>query len=113
MKRFAKLFLFITKSRYTLEIKNLPKLDPQSNYLILPNHIAYIDPVFIWCLFAPQKKLRAVATSRFSENIFLRRIFKALETITVEEISKEKKSLNQSSKKIEQAFDDLILALHD
>ena len=104
MKRFAKLFLFITKSRYTLEIKNLPKLDPQSNYLILPNHIAYIDPVFIWCLFA---------TSRFSENIFLRRIFKALETITVEEISKEKKSLNQSSKKIEQAFDDLILALHD
>ncbi len=113
MKRLAKLFLFITKSRYTLEIKNLPKLDPQSNYLILPNHIAYIDPVFIWCLFAPQKKLRAVATSRFSENIFLRRIFKALETITVEEISKEKKSLNQSSKKIEQAFDDLILALHN
>lgn len=112
MKRLAKLFLFITKSRYTLEIKNLPKLDPQSNYLILPNHIAYIDPVFIWCLFVPQKKLRAVATSRFSENIFLRRIFKALETITVEEISKEKKSLNQSSKKIEQAFDDLILALH-
>jgi len=72
MKRLAKLFLWIAKSRYTLEIKNLPKLDLQSNYLILPNHIAYIDPVFIWCLFAPQKKLRAVATSRFSENIFLR-----------------------------------------
>lgn len=112
MKRLAKLFLRMMKSRYLLKIKNLPKLDPKTNYLVLPNHIAYIDPVFIWCIFAPQRKLRTVASAKFSENIFLKRIFKSLRTITIEEILKEKKSLDQSSQKIEQAFDRLISALH-
>lgn len=101
------------KSRYILNIKNLPKLDPQENYLVLPNHIAYIDPIFIWSILAPQRKLRTVATARFSENLFLRWIFKLLGTITVEEILSEKKSLAQSNKKIEQAFNELISALHD
>lgn len=113
MKRFAKLFLLIIKTRYKLIIKGLPKLNPDYNYLVLPNHIAYIDPVFIWSILAPQRELRTVTTARFSENIFLKWIFKLIGTISVAEILSEKKDLNKSNQAIKKSFKELITALHN
>lgn len=112
MKRFAKLFLWIAKSRYNLTIKDLPKLNPNYNYLILPNHIAYIDPVFIWSILAPQRELKTVATARFSENFFLKRIFKQMGTISVAEMLSEKKDLNKNNQAIKESFKKLIVSLH-
>jgi 1-acyl-sn-glycerol-3-phosphate acyltransferase len=71
MKLIAKLFLWIMKIRYNVVIKNLPNFDKDSNYLVLPNHIAYVDPVLMWCIFRPYINIRPVATSDFAKNPFL------------------------------------------
>jgi 1-acyl-sn-glycerol-3-phosphate acyltransferase len=71
MKLVARLMLWIMKIRYKIDIKNFPTFDEDSNYLVLPNHIAYVDPVLMWSIFRPYIKIRPVATSDFSKNPFL------------------------------------------
>jgi 1-acyl-sn-glycerol-3-phosphate acyltransferase len=71
MKLIARFFLWVMKIRYKIEIKNFPTIDANSNYLVLPNHIAYVDPVLLWCIFRPYTNIRPVATSDFSKNPFL------------------------------------------
>jgi 1-acyl-sn-glycerol-3-phosphate acyltransferase len=88
MKLVARLLLWIMKIRYRLEIKGFPSFDDKSNYLVLPNHIAYVDPILMWCIFRPYINIRPVATSDFSKNPFLGWIFKLMNTITIQEIDK-------------------------
>jgi 1-acyl-sn-glycerol-3-phosphate acyltransferase len=71
MKMVARFLFWIMKIRYNVEIKNFPKIEDGVNYLVLPNHIAYVDPVLLWCIFRPYIKIRPVATSDFSKNPFL------------------------------------------
>jgi len=111
MKLIARIFLWIMKIRYKVEIKNFPTIDPNSNYLVLPNHIAYVDPVLLWCIFRPYTNIRPVATSDFSKNPFLWWIFKLMNTITIQEINKWGDS-NQDDT-IKDALKDLIQALED
>ncbi len=99
------------KIRYKIEIKNFPTIDANSNYLVLPNHIAYVDPVLLWCVFRPYTNIRPVATSDFSKNPFLWRIFKLMDTITIQEINNWGDS-NQDDT-IKDALKDLIQALED
>lgn len=106
MKRLAKCFLWLIKARYQLQLKNFPKLDPKCNYLILPNHIAYLDPVLIWSLFAKQRQLKTVATARFSQHKFLKRIFRKIGTISIAESSSE-----TSDQQLKQALNELMTSL--
>jgi 1-acyl-sn-glycerol-3-phosphate acyltransferase len=71
MKVIARIFLWIMKIRYKVEVKNFPTIDNDSNYLVLPNHIAYVDPVLLRCIFRPYINIRPVVTSDFSNNPFL------------------------------------------
>jgi 1-acyl-sn-glycerol-3-phosphate acyltransferase len=71
MKLIAKLLLWIMKIRYNVVIKNFPHFEEKTNYLVLPNHIAYVEPVLLWCIFRPYVNIRPVATSDFSKNPFL------------------------------------------
>ena len=93
---FTKLFLKILSLRYTIVVKGLPQRDSDVNYLILPNHVAYLDPVFIWCLLYPHIKLRPVATSRFAENSFVAPILKLMRSISVEVDLEASHNLQQS-----------------
>ncbi|MBQ9554099.1 1-acyl-sn-glycerol-3-phosphate acyltransferase [bacterium] len=88
MKIVARIMFWIMSIRYDVEIKNLPEFKEGENYLVLPNHIAFVDPVLIWCIFRPYIKIRPVATSDFSKNPFLGWIFRLMETITIQEIEK-------------------------
>ena len=111
MKLVARLLLWIMKIRYKLDIKGFPSFDSESNYLVLPNHIAYVDPVLMWCIFRPYIKIRPVATSDFSKNPFLWWIFKLMNTITIQEIGKW--NSNSWDWAIKDALHDLIQALED
>ncbi len=94
------------KARYQLQLKNFPKLDPKCNYLILPNHVAYLDPVLIWSLFAEQRQLKTVATARFSQHKLLKRIFRKIGTISIADGSSE-----TSDQQLKNALDELITSL--
>lgn len=111
MKRFAQCFLRLMKLRYRWTLKNFPKLDPKHNYLILPNHISYLDPALLWSLLRPQRKLRPVATSRFAENRWLAPIFRLMGTIAVEELSEKKADTPQRVESINSALEALHSAL--
>ncbi len=106
MKRLAKCFLWLMKARYQLQLKSFPKLDPKCNYLILPNHVAYLDPVLIWSLFAEQRQLKTVATARFSQHKLLKRIFRKIGTISIADGSSE-----TSDQQLKNALDELITSL--
>lgn len=97
--------------RYDVEIKNLPEFKEGENYLVLPNHIAFVDPVLIWCIFRPYIKIRPVATSDFSKNPFLGWIFRLMETITIQEIEKWKEK--DQDNMIKEALKNLIQALKE
>ena len=111
MQRITKLFLWMMKARYTISVKHFPKLDPEYNYFILPNHIAYLDPVLLWAMFYPERKLRPVATSRFAENFFLRWLFRWIGTISIVEMAREKKGLAPREEKLNSAMEALQEAL--
>ncbi len=111
MKRFAKCFLRLMRLRYRWTFKNFPKLDPKYNYLILPNHISYLDPALLRSLLRPQRKLRPVATSKFAENRWLAWIFRLMETIAVEEISEKKADSPGRIESISSALEALHSAL--
>lgn len=81
--RLSKIILKLLTLRYSLEVKGLPKFNKKHNYLILPNHVAYIDPLLIWCLLRPQRALRPVATSSISKIPVLTPFFKLIGTISV------------------------------
>ena len=90
-------------------IKNFPHFEEKTNYLVLPNHIAYVEPVLLWCIFRPYVNIRPVATSDFSKNPFLWWIFKLMNTITIQDIDKWK-SDNQNWE-VKHALHDVIKAL--
>ena len=97
------------KIRYNVVIKNFPHFEEKTNYLVLPNHIAYVEPVLLWCIFRPYVNIRPVATSDFSKNPFLWWIFKLMNTITIQDIDKWK-SDNQNWE-VKHALHDVIKAL--
>ena len=109
MKIIARILSCIMRIRYKIEVKNIPEFKTWENYLVLPNHIAFVDPVLIWCVFRPHINIRPVVTSDFSKNPFLWWIFKLMNTITIQEIENGKEK-NQN-KMIENALEDLTLAL--
>ena len=104
MAFFVKLFLKILSLRYTLRVKGLPKINPHHNYLILPNHVAYIDPIFIWCLLYSQIKLRPVATSLFAEESLVAPLLKLMRTISVDASLGASHNLKKSLKQLTEAL---------
>ena len=111
MKIIARIFYWIMRIRYDVELKNFPEFKDWENYLVLPNHIAFVDPVLVWCIFRPYIRIRPIATSDFTKNPFLWWIFKLMDTITIQEFEKGKEG--DQNKMIEQSLHDLILALKD
>ena len=97
MKRLAKLFLWIIKLRYTVQITWLPKKAKNQTFLILPNHISFLEPMLVWSIFRPYAKIRPVVTSIFTQNRILAPIFRLIGAISVEENpSNQKKDFSES-----------------
>lgn len=111
MKRLARLFLFFIRFRYRLEIKNFPKLDPQHNYLVLPNHISYLEPMIMFSLLYEKIKIRPVATSRFAENWIFQPIFKAINAISIEESQLKSNDDEHLAQKLNSSLETLENAL--
>ena len=109
MKIFAKFVAFLLKVRYKVDLKNLESIDEKSNYLVLPNHVAWVDPVIIRSHLRPYIKIRPVVTSDFSKNPALSRIFKLMQTVTIEEM--DDKAWNEEWKKVEDALWEVSEAL--
>lgn len=85
MKLLAKLFLFFAKIRYAIEVKGMDNIDKNTSYLVLPNHISFLEPMIIWSLFSLQIKLRPVATTAFAKHRLLKRFFDLIGTIGIQE----------------------------
>lgn len=104
MYLLSKIFLKIISLRYRLIVKGLPKVEKKHNYLILPNHVAYIDPILIWCLLRSQIKLRPVATSLFAENPLIAPLFRLMNTISVDSDNESSNNIKKSLKKLTEAL---------
>jgi len=66
-------------------------------FLILPNHISFLEPMLIWSIFRPYAKIRPVVTNIFTQNRILAPIFRLIGAISVEENpSNQKKDFSES-----------------
>lgn len=64
--RFAAFFLrTILKVRYRVRIEGIENLAPDDTVLVLPNHVALIDPVILATFFAPSKILSPLVSETF------------------------------------------------
>lgn len=111
MHILTKIFLFFIRFRYRLEIKNLPAFDPKYNYLVLPNHISYLEPMILFSLLHGKIKIRPIATSRFANNRLFKPIFKALNTISVQESQIHDNDDSELASKLNTSLNELKQAL--
>lgn len=104
MKRIASVLLKILSLRYTIEIKGFSDFNEKNNYLILPNHIAYIDPIILRCIIRQKIKISPVTSTMFTENPRTKQILKWIDAIPMQEIhsseKKEKEEIKDALKSI-------------
>lgn len=95
--------------RYQITVhgtEHLPQSGEQT--LLLPNHVALVDPVIIYAYFSPQIPFKTLATNNYAEKKLLKPLFKAIGTVGVDDLSKSgdssqvKDSLSQVLELIQQ-----------
>lgn len=82
MKIFFYLYKKLLSLRYHVKIEWEELLDTEWA-LILPNHVALIDPQILLAFLSKYKKLHPLADNTYYENPFLRPIFKAIWAIGI------------------------------
>ena len=92
MKILARLFKRILSFRYKVEIKGLEHLDEKRSHLIMPAHIALVDPILVFAFLREKIRLHPVMTKKYYSNVFLKPFFKILDAVPVEEFEKDQGS---------------------
>ena len=104
----SKLLKFLIKFRYRVNIKWLELLDEKKANLILPTHVALIDPVIMFAFLWNKKALNPVVTEGYYDVPVLKQLFDSVGAIPVPLLKgKEDKKLEASSivKKIIQSLE--------
>ena len=87
MHFISKLLKLLIKFRYRVDIKWLELFDSNNTNLILPSHIALIDPVIMFAFFWNKKHLRPVVTENYYRIPILKQIFKHIWAIKVPDLT--------------------------
>jgi 1-acyl-sn-glycerol-3-phosphate acyltransferase len=93
--------------RYTVTVEGLELLDKKHTYLVMPSHVALVDPLIMYAFLRKKIPLHPVATRKFYDNVFLKPRFKWMGTIPVDEFEKDKGSSEDAGKMMQQLSDAL------
>ena len=95
---FSSSFLkFLTKFRYRVEIKWLDLLDSEWSKLILPTHVALMDPVIMFGYLWAKKSLSPVVTEDYYNIPVLKQLFNSVWAIPIPDLTKNSKELDTSA----------------
>ena len=94
----SKILKFLIRFRYRVNIKWLELLDEKWSNLILPSHVALIDPVIMFAFLWEKKKLSPVVTEDYYNIPVLKQVFKSIWAICVPDLTGDKsKNLDASA----------------
>jgi 1-acyl-sn-glycerol-3-phosphate acyltransferase len=102
MKLIARFLRRLLKFRYKVEIEGLDLLDQENTYLVMPSHIALVDPILMYAFLRQKLRLHPVATRRFYNNIFLKPFFKLMGAVPVDQFEKDQGSSEDAEKMMKQ-----------
>ena len=96
---FSASFLkFLTRFRYRVEIKWLELLDSEWSKVILPTHVALMDPIIMFAYLWGKKSLSPVVTEDYYDVPVLKQIFNSVWAIPIPDLTKNKdKELDTSA----------------
>lgn len=98
---------FFIKIRYRVNIKWLDLLDSQWSKLILPTHVALMDPVILFAFLWSKKRLSPVVTEDYYNVPILKPIFKWIWAISIPDLTWDKSKELDTSAIINRAIDAL------
>ena len=93
----SKLIKFFIKVRYRVNIKWLELLNENWANLILPSHVALVDPMIMFSFLWEKKWLSPVVTEDYFNIPILKQIFKSIWAISVPDLTKNSKELDAST----------------
>lgn len=88
--------------RYELSIKGENLLKTGKTRLVLPSHVALVDPLIITALFSSQGTLRPLASRKYFDRWRVRPFFKLVKAVPVEEFDHDKGSAHDAEEMMEQ-----------
>lgn len=90
MKLFMQILKILLKIRYRINITWLELLDYPECKLILPSHVALVDPIILYILFREKWKVAPVITESFYNIPILKSFFRKIWAISVVDLAKDK-----------------------
>ena len=108
MKIIVLIYKFFLSRRYKVEIKNVEVLKHNWPVLLLPNHVALVDPQILITFLYKYLKLSPVASELFFNVPVLKQIMKVFWTIPVWEMTKW-----ADSEKVKEVFWKVVDAIKD
>jgi len=98
MSVIVRFLSFLLSFRYKLQVKGLDLLDKDAAHLILPSHVALVDPILLYGVLRTKVSLHPVATRKFYDTRLLKPLFKLLGTIPVEDFEKDQGGTEDAEK---------------
>ena len=92
----SKLLQTLIRFRYRVEIKWMDLLDQKGSKLILPTHVALMDPVIMFAYLWDKKSLSPVVTEDYFNIPVLKQVFNSIWAIPVPDLTKNSKELDTS-----------------
>lgn len=102
MQLIATLFRYLLSLRYRIKIEGKELLDKQHTFLLLPSHVALVDPLILTAFLAPYLRLSPLASRKYFDKWWLRPFFKLLKAIPVEEFNRDKGSAQDAQQAIQE-----------
>ena len=93
----SKLMQTLIRFRYRVNITWLELLDSEWSKLILPSHVALMDPVIMFAFLWEKKSLSPVVTEDYFNVPVLKQIFKSIWAISVPDLTKNSKDLDAAA----------------
>jgi 1-acyl-sn-glycerol-3-phosphate acyltransferase len=86
IRTLVSLFKLALISRYKIEIKNSEILKYDGPSLVLPNHVALIDPVIVYVFLFPYVSLLPLASRKYYDKPIAGKIMKLANAIPIEDL---------------------------
>jgi long-chain-fatty-acid--[acyl-carrier-protein] ligase len=107
MRGIVRVVSALLSLRYQVKIEGLELLQKDSAQLILPSHIALVDPILLYCILRAKVSIHPVATRKFYDTWVLKPLFKLLGTIPVEDFEKDQGGVEDAEKLMQSLKDHL------
>ncbi len=93
----SKLMKFFIRARYRVNITWMELLNEKWSNLILPTHVALMDPVIMFSFLWDKKRLSPVVTEDYYNVPVLKQVFKSIWAIPIPDLTKNSKELDTSA----------------